>query len=213
MGSSGGSSSAQREANRQEQQRQARVAATTAAINRAFDAPAREAQVADFINAAREYYTIDLQRQRAQDERQRKFAMSRTGLTGGSADVDLAKRAAEAFTRGTLEAEQRAQGSGAALRAQDQQARLNLIQMAQSGLDIGTAASQSASALRTGLQEAQATSRQNALSDVFGRFGDIYSESKRRQAERDAMKNQYSTLYQPSQSWAGQSMNWNQRVG
>lgn len=192
MGS--GSNKAQREAQAVEQQRQAQIAHTVAEINRIYDSPQREAQIQDFVSAMRDYYGQDLDRQKAQNDRALKFALARGGLTGGSTQIDQSRRLGEDYQRGVLAADRQAQGAGAQLRSQDQSSKMNLIAMAQSGLDATTAAQQAASSMRSALESQMATSRVQGLGDMFGDLAKVYDQSQQA-AERRRQDRLYGSLY------------------
>lgn len=195
--SGGSNDSAQRAAEQAERERQARIAASVGQINAAFDNPNRARELADYLGATRTFYMDDLNRQKGETDRGLKFAMARSGLTGGSVAIDNARRVGEDYTRGALEADRRAQSSVADLRAQDEQSRLQLIQMAQSGLDATTASSRSFEALRSNLQAGRATSTAQGLGDAFGSFANIYRRSQEEAARRRGEQYVYGTLYQP----------------
>lgn len=194
----GGSNRAQQQAEANERQRQAQISAGTAAVNRAFDDPKRRGYIeGDFLNATRTYLGEDLDRQKSENDRQQKFAAARSGLAGGSAQVDMARESGEVYNRGKLEVERRAQGAVADLLGQDEQSRLNLLAMVQSGLDMGTAAQRSASAMRNNLLAGEAGATAQGLGDIFSKFADTYRASLKAKSERDAEKNKLNTLYQP----------------
>lgn len=186
------------EANRQEQERRAAIAATQGRINQVFDNPQRAADIADFVDATRSYYGDDLNRQKADSDRELRFALARGGLVGGSTQRDQQQRLGEDYSRGLLRVDQMALGAGAELEAADQDARGRLIQLATSGLDATTAAQQSAAAMRSNLQAFRPEMRANQLGDAFGSvkgFADQARDSaERRRANRDAGFN----LYGPS---------------
>lgn len=192
MGS--GSNKAQREAQQAEQQRQAQIAGTVGQINRIYDSPQREAQIQDFVSAMRDYYGQDLDRQKAQNDRALKFSLARGGLIGGSTQVDQSRRLGEDYQRGVLSADRQAQGAGAQLRAQDQSSKMNLIAMAQSGLDATTAAQQAAASMRSALDSQMATSRAQGLGDMFGDLAKVYDQSQQA-AERRRQDRLYGSLY------------------
>lgn len=143
------------EANRQEQERRAAIAATQGRINQVFDNPQRAADIADFVDATRSYYGGELNRQKADSDRELRFGLARGGLFGGSTQRDQQQRMGEDYSRGLLRVDQMALGAGGQLEAADQDARGRLIQLATSGLDATTAAQQSAAALRSNLQAAR----------------------------------------------------------
>lgn len=195
---SGGSNKAANAANRAEQERQARIAGTQTAVNRVFDSPGRQAEIGDVVNATREYHTQDLNRQKAGADRQLKFALARSGVTGGSTQVDQQRTLGEDYSRGVLEVDRRARATGADLQAADQDARARLIQLATSGLDATTAARQAAESMRVNLESQRANSTASGLGDVFVGLKPILQnnrdDAQRRQAIYDAGRN----LYGPS---------------
>lgn len=184
------------EANRMEAERQAAIRQAQMAINQVFNDPRREADIADFVSAMRTFRMQDLDRQKAETDRQLRFALARGGLIGGSTQLDQQKAFGEQYARGVLDIERGAQGAGAELRAADQDARGRLISLATQGLDATTAAQQAAAAMRSNLEAGRATSMAQGLGDVFSRFNKFYEQSReaaeRRRADRNA-----GWLYQP----------------
>lgn len=180
----GGSNRAQRAAEQSERARQSQIGAATRSIDQVFDSPSRKAQQDDFVSALREFFTEDANRQKQVADRGLKFSLARTGNTGGSLAADTGRNLNDEFTRGLLEAERRAQGSLADLRSQDEQSRLNLIQLAQSGLDTTTAANRAAGAIRSNIEAGKTGSRVQGLGDIFGATADI----RKRQEEADAFR-------------------------
>lgn len=200
MGSSGGG--AQRRAEQQERERQARIDQTTRQINALFDAPERQQQIADFRTAMQDFYLQDLNRQKGDADRDLTFALARSGLTGGSRQVDANRRLGEDYQRGILDADRRAQGAAADLRGQDEQARLNLTSLAQSGLSASSAATQAASAMRASLEGANASARVQGLGDFFGSVADIKRRSEEEAARRRADR-MYTSMYGPFWGFGG----------
>lgn len=194
MGS--GSSGAQQQAQQAEAQRQAQIDATTGAINSAYDSPQRAQQIQDFVQALRSYYGQDLDRQKAINDRELRFALARNGVIGGSTQLDQQRNAGEMFQRGVLDAEQRAQSAGAQLHGQDAQTRLNLLSMAQTGLDAGTAAQQAASAMQTSLQSGMGDAQAQGLGDIFGTMAKFYDKSNQTKQYRQEFGTPiYQSLY------------------
>lgn len=201
--SGGSSNSAQRAAEAAEAERQARIAASVGRINTAFDNPQRAQELGDYLGATRQFYMDDLNRQKGDTDRNLKFAMARNGQTGGSVSIDNARRVGEDYTRGVVEADRRAQSAVADLRSQDEQSRLGLISMAQSGLDATTASSRALSALQNNIQAGRATSTAQGIGDAFGSFANLYRRSQEDAARRRGEKDVYGTLYQPGFGFAG----------
>src|SRR5690606_10856108 len=114
-----------------------------------YESPARRQQYDDFVRALREYFMTDLNRRKADVDRETGFALARAGLTGGSVAADTARRRNEEYLQGILEAERRAQRSLADLMSADEQSRLQLIDMARSGLDATSGARRAAEMMQS----------------------------------------------------------------
>lgn len=191
----GSSNSAQREAQREEQRRQERVRQATRRIDAIFDSPERQQQYNDYVTALRGYYTDDATRQKDVADRNLRFSLARSGLTGGSVAVDAGRTLRDDFSRGILDAEQRAQSALADLRSQDQASRLNLIQLANAGTDVTSAATNAAAAMRTNLAGAQAAGRAGALGDIFGNTAAIYKLQQEAAERRRGQTAPLGSLY------------------
>lgn len=183
MGFGGGSNKAADEANRAEQERQSSIQRTQSAINAVFDGAGRESEIQDFIDATRDFYTQDLNRQKADTDRQLRFALARGGLTGGSTQIDQQRRFADDYARGLLQVEQKAQGAGTNVRAADQDARARLITLATSGLDATTGAQQAAASMRNSIDANRANDYAGGLSNAFSGLQGFIDKS-RESAER-----------------------------
>ena len=181
---SGGSNSAAKEANAAEAQRQAAIKSTQNRINTVFDNPQRQADISQFVDATRQYYQDDLNRQKANADRGLKFALAKSGLTGGSENVDQQRLLGENYGRGVLQVEQKAQGAGASLQSADQDARAHLISLATSGLDATTGAAQAAAAMRSNLQAGESTAKLGSLADSFGDVNSFVQQAKTAQQYR-----------------------------
>lgn len=174
----GGGNKASEEAQRAEEARLAQIKATQGRINDVFDGPARAADIANFVSATRDFYTTDLNRQKADTDRQLRFALARNGQIGGSTQVDQSKEFGRTYARGLLDVERKAQGAGAGIEAADQDARARLLSLATTGLDATTGAQQAAAALRTNLQAGAGERSMGALGDAFANFKDFIDRSR-----------------------------------
>lgn len=191
----GGAGKAQRAAEAAEAERQAGIKRAIGGINAVFDSPGRESQYSDYINAVRERLNSDASRQKEMADRRLRFSMARQGLTGGSAQVDANRTLGEDFSQGLLEAERRAQGAGSDLRSQDEQTRMNLIQLAQSGLDATTAAQRAGAAMRASADTARSGAFAEGLGDIFGSTADIYRRQEDAAARRRGASEVQAGLY------------------
>lgn len=180
---------------RMEMERQERIREAQGRINATFDNPRRARDIADFVSATRTKLMDDLNRQNVDAQRELKFSLARGGLSGGSVNVDQNRRLTDEYNRGLINVEGRAQGAGAQLEAADQDSRARLIQLATSGLDATTAASQAAAGLRSNFENAKSQAFGEQLGDQFATIGGFVKnrreEAARRQANRDANFNLY----------------------
>lgn len=199
---SGGSNRAAEEANRQEQERMASIQATQARINQVFDDPRRAADISDAVGAFRTHMTGDLDRQKADADRSLRFALARSGLMGGSTQVDQQTRMTDDYGRGLLDIERRSQGMGANLEAADQDARARLIGLATSGLDATTAAAQSAAAMRSNLEAAQSDAFMAGLGDMFSNTKQFATQVADARTRRQALGEGRDALYGPTAATA-----------
>lgn len=198
-----GSSNAQTVAAQNDAWRQSQIANSVDAINSAYNNPKREAQIQDFLGASRQYYTNDLDRQKAIADRSTKFALARSGLTGGSAAVDANRTLGENYQQGVLQADRLAQGAAADLRSADEQSRLNLIAAAQQGADMTTSASRAASTLQSNLASGNAGVKADALGDVFSGLSNIWTTSQQNAAQNRGYRDVYNLLYTPGFGYGG----------
>lgn len=197
MGSSSNDDPVQ-EAQAAEAAKQAQIDAAIAQINALFSSPEREAQYADYLGARRGQYTDEVNRQQGDAVRNLKFALARSGLTGGSVAVDKGREQGQTYDRALIDAERLAQGDTAQLRGSDQQSKLSLEQMVQSGLDATTGIANANSAMQTNLLSGQSTRGVQALGDIFKDYTDFYRKSRDDQQRRAGEKYAYNTLYSPS---------------
>lgn len=191
----GDASKAQRAAQQAETERQAGIKQAIDRVNTAFDSPARESQYNDYISAVRNRLMTDANRQKAIADRRLKFAMARGGLTGGSAAVDANRTLGEDFSEGLLSAERKARGAGQDLRSQDEQTRMQLIQLAQNGLDATTAAQRAGEAMRVSADTARSGAFAEGLGDIFGQTADIYRRQEDAAARRRGAMDVQAGLY------------------
>jgi hypothetical protein len=178
-----------------EAERKAGIAASIGKINKVFDTPERQNQYADFVSAVRSKYGQDLNDQQTIAGRNTRFATARSGLSGGSRDVDATRDLGTQYQRGVLTAEDKAQGALADLKNQDNSQRLQLIQLAQNGLDATTAGERAAATLRGGTQGALANATANGLGDIFANSAATYKQQQDQAALRAGRTAPLGSLY------------------
>lgn len=154
-------------------------------MNRLYSTATRQGGYDDFLGATRDFYGGELNRQKEQADRSLKFAMARSGLSGGSASVDANRRLGEDYQRGVLDAERLAQGALADLQASDETSRQNLLSQVAGGMSLTSGATQSAQAMQGNMQAAQGRLRADPLGEIFGGLADVYSRSRESACDRD----------------------------
>lgn len=187
--------SATKRARLDEAERQFKMTEATNRLNAVFDSPQRAAQLADFLAALRELYSNQLNRQKTIADRNLKFSMARSGLTGGSAAVDANRLLGEEYTEGLLNAENRAQSAVGDLRSQDEASRMGIISMIRSGLDSTTAAQRAGSAMQANAQSAQGRAMSEGLGDIFGNTAALYKQQQEAAERRRGERAAYGSVY------------------
>lgn len=181
----GGSNSAAQAAAAQEAQRENTISGNVNAINSAFTG--RQGEYDQYRQALQHQYETELNRQQALAGRNQKFALARSGLTGGSAAVDAGKLLGQETATGTVKAEQAVNSGVAGLQNQDEATRQQMISLAQSGGDIGNAATQTANALRSNIGNARNVNAAAGLGDVFGATTESYQNEQTASALRNGL--------------------------
>lgn len=195
--SGGGNNRAADQARADEQARMAAIRRTQGAVNNVFNDPQRQADIADYVAATRQFYTQDLDKQKATADRELRFALARGGLTGGSTQVDQQRNLGEGYAKGLLEVDRKARGAGAEIEAADQDARGRLIALATSGLDVTTAAQQAAASMRTSLEAGKSARQAQGIGNAFESLGNFFKDTKEASARRRA-DSAFASMYGPS---------------
>jgi hypothetical protein len=164
--------------------RQQQIDLTRGYIDSAFNSKTRQKQYADYAQALRDYYGEQLGRKKLDSSRKLKFATASSGLTGGSFNADSMSRLGDEFSRGAVENERRAQRGLADLRSADEASKLNLHQLAMSGLDATTGLRRSAESMGANLQTQRNTAQMEGIGDVFADTSDTYKTIQERNALR-----------------------------
>jgi len=112
----------------------------------------------------------EVDRQAKEAERKTRFGLARVGLLGGSEDVDAAAENDRRTNEGLMRAGGIADQASADFRVADERTRSNLISMAQSGIDTGTAAQMALGGLKA---NADSMAEARAGATVGGLFNDL----------------------------------------
>lgn len=184
--------------------RQASINASVAQIQSAYGTPQRQAQYDQYGNNLKGYYTNQVNEQEAQNARNLKFAMARSGLTGGSASADANTQLGKDFSQGLIQASQQAQAGKAALQQSDINSENQLVSLAEQGNMTGSIPSEITAAQNTSLNAAQNYGGANAINNLFGGTAKIYSTEQNAAAQRQAQMNPIGSPY--GSSWGGSSI-------
>lgn len=178
MGSSSGGNRAQREAEAFERQRQAAILDATNRVRGIFGGPQREASIGELVAATRAMLAGDLNQQAQRTNRRNRFDLARTGLFGGSLQADRQRQLAEAYGRGLMAVEGRAQDAGQRVRDADEATQARILGMVQDGLDMTTGSQQAAQGLRSNLAAGRSAEMVQGLGDAFGAFGNVFLQNR-----------------------------------
>lgn len=192
----GGSNGSATKAAQEESWRQANIDQAVNQINGIYGGAARQAEIDDFLQASRSFYSKELERQKGVADRSLRFAMARNGLTGGTASIDANRTLGENYQSGILSADRLAQQAAADLRTADDTSRMNLISQASTGMGLTSGAQQAAQAMQANLQSSRGGMKADALGDVFGGLSTIFTNSRNAAEERRGNR-AYGLLYQP----------------
>lgn len=220
MGGGGGGDPAA-ESRRQEEERQARIKAATDEINNIFankvkdasgnwvagdPANARDTLYADQRKTVYELNKAEVDRQATEAERTNRFGLARSGLLGGSVDVDSNSELNRRTNEGLLRAGGIADQASADLKMSDERTRSNLISMAQSGIDTGSAATMALNGLKV---NADSVAQQRSGSSIGGLFNDLsqaYLANQVNQGRQTGMQygQQWTGVSSPRTTYSGQ---------
>lgn len=162
----GSSNSASQQAQQQQQQQQQSVNTNIAGINQAF--AGRQSQYNSYLSALNSSYQTQLNLQQQQASRGLKFSLARNGETGSSVAADQGGQLQQQMGQGQITAEEQAQSKLAGLQSSDVAEKQQMIQLAESGANIGNAGQQAATGLTANLNNAESSLGPNTLGNVFG---------------------------------------------
>lgn len=139
---------------------------------------ARDALYADVGDATTQTAIRDLDRQFTQASRRNLFGLARSGLMGGSVDAESGGELQERYGEGKIRATQAGIGAASDFRSVDEKTRQNLISLAQSGIDTGTASSLAAGQMAAAADSAKANAAGASVGRLFDDLGQAYLENQ-----------------------------------
>lgn len=163
-----------------ETERQARIKSATDEINRIFNnqggdpANNRDTMYQDQRKAVYDLNTNEVNRQAGEAERVNRFGLARSGLLGGSADIDANAELNRRTNEGLLRSGGIADQASADLKVQDERTRSNLLSMAQSGIDTGSASTMALEGLKANAANAAAARGGSTIGSLFNDMAQAY---------------------------------------
>ncbi len=195
------------EARAQEAERQARIRAATDEINRVFNMGDRNSLYSDQKNAVYDLNRIEVDRQAQLAERSNRFGLARTGLMGGSAEIDSNTEINRRTNEGLMRAGAIADQTAADMKASDERTRSSLISMAQSGIDTGTASQMALEGLKANAQQAAAQRGGATVGSLFNDLAQAYLVNQQvagtRSAAGQVPGQQWWGVSSPQQTYSG----------
>lgn len=176
-------------------QQQKQIQDSVNQINAAYTNPNRTDQYASYNKNLSDYYTGNVNNQEAINARNLKFAMARSGLSGGSAAVDSNTQLQKDYSQGLIQASQQATAGTSALQQADINAKNQLISMAQAGGSIGQIPGQIASAQQATLGAAGAYGGANTLNNLFAGTQNIANNEATAAALRKSQTSPFGSYY------------------
>lgn len=176
-------------------ERQGQIQQSIAQINKAYTSPQRTAQYDKYGENLNSYYTGQVNEQQGVNARNLKFALARSGLTGGSAAVDANTQLSKDYTKGLVAASQQAQSGKATLEQSDTNAKNQLVSLAQQGNFVGAIPQQVTQAQNASLDASKGYAKANGLGDLFSGTAQIYTNNQTAAANRRAQVSPVGSLY------------------
>lgn len=121
--------------------------------------------------------------------RNNKFALYAQGLQGGSVDVDQNALIDRTYHQGLLDLGAKADSAKTELQSGDEQARLQLLQSIDAGMDEGSALSSALGQMQVNSNRASAAAQGTNLGDLFADSGALYTKSQAARGQQYAMNN------------------------
>ncbi len=174
---------------------QAQIQNSVQQIQNAYSNPNRQSQYTAYGNNLQNYYTGQVNNQEAINARNLKFAMARSGLSGGSASVDSNTQLQKDYTQGLLQATQAATAGVNSLKQADLNSENQLISQAQAGGGVGVIPGQIAATQAANLAQGQNYANSNAVNNLFTGTAAIYNQEQQAAALRKSQQSPFGSLY------------------
>jgi hypothetical protein len=178
----GGQKKAAAKAAADETQRKEKIEAATGVINAKFDDPMRQTTYKEVSGATKELNLRELGKMFTQASNNNLYGLARSGLLGGSVDAESGADLQTRFGEGQIRAQKAGMDSAAQLKIQDERARQNLLGLAQSGIDTGSAATMAANQMSAAADAARSSNNTAGLQGLFDGLSQAYLARQQTQA-------------------------------
>lgn len=151
-----------------EKQRQDQITAAMDKVDSIFGSPSRTQQYTDYKNNTFNVLKDSLDQNQRQASRKLNFGLIRTGNLGGSEDITQHGLLQRDYSKGVLDASNKAQGAEAQLQGEDQALKSNIDSLILNGMSATQATQQAMAGLSSNLTSAQGTVAPATFDSVFG---------------------------------------------
>lgn len=194
------------DARKMEKDRQRRINAATSQINNIFNTSNRDSLYTDQRGAVYDLNSQEVNRQAEEAARLNRFGLARSGLMGGSVDVDSNSDINRRTNEGLIRAGGIADQAAADLRTSDEQTRANLISLAQTGIDTGTASQMALQGLKANAASAAGARGGATVGGLFNDMAQAYLYNQQQQGRASGTGQAGSQWYgvsSPTQRYSG----------
>ncbi len=120
----------------------------------------------------------DINRNREDAARSMRFGLARSGLTGGSVDIDENANLTDANQRSTVQANQLADNQVQQIKADDEATRAELIGKITAGLDADSAATTAAQRMQNNREQAISAPPSHLMDNLFAGVGNFWNSAQ-----------------------------------
>lgn len=156
---------------------------------------ARQSLYDDVSGATRDVALRDVDRQFTQASQANKFGLARAGLLGGSVDAESGADLSQRYGEGRIKAEQAGVNAAADLRSTDEKTRQNLISLAQSDIDTGTASSLASSQMAAAADSARSATAGASVGRLFDDLAQAYLVNRVTAARQPGLQQQATPTF------------------
>jgi hypothetical protein len=179
-----------------EASRQKQISDAMASVDKLFSSPSRTQQYADYGKNTLAVLKDNLDQNEQNAARKLNFGLIRTGNLGGSEDITQHGLLQQDYSKGLLDASNKAQGAEAQLQGEDQALKSNIDNLILNGMSATEATQQAMNGLSANIQSAQGTVAPATFDSVFGDLAHAYINGAANQGTTAAASPDVSSYFQ-----------------